>query len=254
MGVIHAFMTSPNTKEQAIDLAHGGKLIFFTEDVSSAPTIANDVDALLHWLGVPKGFTVYLWWRDDPRHIKAHEWPSKTTVNGGWAVPGIPEVFIYRSEEYDRVLIHEVIHAMKWDWTMPSTPLPCWGLGPNAQVSPHLCEAWTELYAEWLWCGWHNVPWKTQRIWQDHQAVQILARQGTRSWSENTNVFAYYILKAALAPHMEFLWLFGNGMTHTERTNVLCKLTSPELARLRAKVQHTPAKAISMRMSVETKK
>jgi hypothetical protein len=91
-------------------------------------------------------------------------------------------------------------------------------------------------------------------IWQDNQAVQILARQGTRSWNENTNVFAYYILKAALAPHMEFLWLFGNGMTETERTNVLCKLTRPELAKLRAKAQQTPTKGISMRMSVETKK
>jgi len=224
-------------------------LLLLTQDERTAPKTASEVDAMLAWLGAPSGFTVHLWWRDDPRRITATEWPGKRTVNGGWAIPGEPKVYVYRSEEYDRVLLHEMIHAMEWDWKMPKAPLPCWGLGENAKVFPALFEAWTELYAEWLWCGWHNIPWEDQRTWQDYQAVQVLARAPTQ-WTENTNIFAYYVLKAALAPHVAFLWVFGNGLTEAERMNVLCQLVAPELARLRHTAEHTTPEALSMRMSM----
>ena len=240
-------MNDPATQSIAIDLPGGGKLLLFTQEPDTIADIANEVDDLLQWLGTPVGFTVYLWWRDDPRMLEADEWPSKRNVNGGWAIPGSTVINIYRKEEYDRVLLHETIHAMEWDWTMPETPLPCWGL-EGGQTMPHLFEAWTELYAEWLWCGWHNVPWETQRQWQDYQAVQILARQ-TNAWNENTNLFAYYVLKAALAPHIEFLWVFGNGITEEERYNVLCRLTTPKLEELRARAKHARPERMSLCMS-----
>ena len=161
-----------------------------------------------------------------------------------------PNVYIYRVEEYDRVLIHETIHAMKWDWEMPETPLPCWGLAQDAVVAPALFEAWTELYAEWLWCGWHDVPWEDQRAHQDDQAIQLLARAPS-IWNEDTNLFAYYVLKAALAPHVAFLWVFGNGATPDERQRVLCGLVEPELRRLREVAAHTTPRALSMCMTVK---
>ena len=240
-------MEDPITKGTVVELIAGGKLLMFTKEPDIIPTIAKEVDALLKWLGTPVGFTVYLWWRDDPRMLQASEWPSKRNVNGGWTVPGTNVVYVYRKEEYDRVLIHETIHAMEWDWKMPDTPLPCWGL-EGGKTMPHLFEAWTELYAEWLWCGWHNVPWETQTQWQEYQATQILSR-ANKPWIENTNVFAYYVLKAALAPHIEFLWVFGNGITEEERYGVLCRLTSPELERLR-KITVVP-EPMSLRMSVQ---
>lgn len=241
-------MEDPKTESLAFELPNGRRLLLLTHTPEEAPRIAEEVNALLEWLGVPTGFTVHLWWRDDPRRIEATEWPGKRTVNGGWAIPGQPNVYIYRSEEYDRVLLHETIHAMEWDWQMPETPLPCWGLGSEPTVQPALFEAWTELYAEWLWCGWHNQAWSRQREWQDYQAIQILARAPPR-WSENTNIFAYYILKAALAPHIAFLWVFGNGITEQERQRVLCDLVEPELLRLRTEAAVAEPEALSMRMT-----
>ena len=242
-------MEDPATEGVAIDLPAGGKLVLFTQERNTIADVANEVDALLQWLGTPVGFTVYLWWRDDPRVLEADEWPTRSNVNGGWATPGSTVINIYRKEEYDRVLIHETIHALEWDWKMPETPLPCWGL-EGGQTAPHLFEAWTELYAEWLWCGWHNVPWEKQRKWQDYQAIQILARQGNKAWNENTNVFAYYVLKAALAPHIEFLWVFGNGITDEERYTVLCRFTTPKLEEFRAHVRSKNTNAIPERMSL----
>lgn len=208
-----------------------------------------ETNALFAWLGVPPGFTLILFWRDDPRNIAADEWPSRRSVNGGYTYPGSNNIIVYRQEEWDRVLIHETIHAMKWDWDVPAKPMPCWGLGSNAVLAPHLFEAWTELYAEWLWCGWHNKSWDVQYAWMCTQARQILARQGSRPWNENTNIFAYYILKAALAPHIGFLWALQNGMTPAERAHVLCDLVAAPLAALRSDAIHEAPTEISMRMT-----
>lgn len=241
-------MKDSRTQSYTVDLTTGGKLVLYTQDQQSIPNIAQTTDALLRWLGTPEGFTVYLWWRDDPRRLANNEWPSKDSVNGGWATPGSPNVHIYRQEEWERVLIHETIHAMKWDWIMPQNPLPCWGMNHDDHISPYLAEAWTELYAEWLWCGWFNKSWDKQRKWQDHQAIQILAR-ASPTWKENTNIFAYYILKAALAPHTEFLWVFGNGKTPEEKNRVLCTMVKPHLERLRQHAKSETTSAISMRMT-----
>jgi hypothetical protein len=231
-----------------IEMDKGTHLRLFTETLSTVQECANACNALLQWLEVPQGFTVNLWMIDWPRQIAEDEWPSRASVNGGWAIPGSNQIFVYRMEEWQRVLLHETIHARKWDWHMPTQPSPCWGFSEQDTVYPHLFEAWTELYAEWLYCAYYNLSWATQRAWQDAQALQILARTGTK-WTEDTNIFAYYVLKACLAPHIAFLWAFRNGHNDQERAYVLCTLVSPRLAELRAKAKHTKQRAISMRMT-----
>lgn len=239
------------TRAEVYDLpASGAVLVLYTQQSArQSVAVAAQVDGLLAWLGVPAGFTVYLWMRDDPRRLGRDEWPNRRNVNGGWTIPGTRAIFVYRAEEYERVVIHETIHALEWDWVMPSTPLKCWKFQDGATVSPHLFEAWTELYAEWLYCGYFNVPWAAQREWQTYQAVQILARRNGDAWKEDTNVFAYYVLKAALAPHMAFLWMFGNGKTAMERHRVLCEWVSPELDRLKALARTARKEPFSLRMT-----
>ena len=251
-GVITDFLGKPQTHQIAFDLTCGSTLLLFTQGAANeSATVANETNRLLQWLGVPSGFCVFLVYREDPRWLRKNEWPTRRNVNGGWAVPGSNKVVVYRSEEWDRVLIHETIHAMRWDWNMPSKPLDCWGFDDHDKLSPHLFEAWTELYAEWLWCGWHNVPWEKQREWQDFQAMQILARE-PENWNENTNIFAYYVLKAALAPHIAFLWTSGTNVSSTEQSYILCDLVSPRLHELRSKISQRVD--FSLRMTVTDKK
>jgi hypothetical protein len=210
-------------------------------------SLASHVYALLSWLGTSRPFHVVLWWREDPRVLEATEWPTRRHVNGGWTSAGSNAIFVYRSEEWDRVVLHEMIHALEWDWQMPDKPFPCWGLGNVATVYPALFEAWTELLAEWLWCSWHQVSWTAQRQWQDNQAIQILGRQ-TGTWEENTSIFAYYVLKAALAPHFAFLWIHGVG-TAKEREHILCHLTGPTLMALRNKARQRKPVKLSLCMT-----
>jgi hypothetical protein len=57
-------------------------------------------------------------------------------------------------------------------------------------------------------------------------------------------------LKAALAPHFEFLWVFGEGKTSEEKQYIMCGLVTPELNRLRTLAKYTKPQDISLRMSV----
>ena len=253
-GLIEQFMDEKDTNAYSIQINNDRIVNIFTKDTHSQSInrTASEVDRILSWLGAPQKFTVNLWLIDKPRSIDAHEWPSRTSVNGGWTQQESNEVFIYRKEEWDRVLIHEMIHALGWDWQMPTNPLPCWKFKDTDVLYPHLFEAWTELYAEWLWCGWKNISWKAQRKWQDEQAIQILARRNIRNeWKEDTNVFAYYVLKAALAPHMEFLWVFRNGTNTEEKLYVLCELIQPHMRKLEEKAYTIKPKKISMRMTIK---
>lgn len=213
-------------------------------------TVPEQAIQMLTWLGAPKGFQVYLFWRDDPRDAEADEPLSPENVNGGFAVPGISKVYVYRSEEWDRVMLHECIHALGWDWA--NFPIqPCWNLPSSSKLMPTLFEAWTELFAEWLWCLWYAPPedtkgdtWKQQRSWQDQQAIHVLARyKGV--WNETTNVFAYYVLKAALAPHMDLLLLLGNEVNQLE----ICELAGKGIQQLRDRAKHVKPSALTLRMT-----
>jgi len=249
-GTLGTFVGNPDVQGTAWDIGPHTVLFYGThQDQSKAKDIVTECGKLWDWLGAPRPFTLVLWWREDPRHIAAGEWPSRKTVNGGWTTQVSSAIFVYRAEEWDRVFLHEMIHALGWDWVMPAKPLACWGLPARSNTVPALFEAWTELYAEWLWCIWHDVSWSQQRAWQDAQAVQILARPQARHWRENTSVFAYYVLKAALAPHIAELLLFGNGHA-AERESILCRLAQPNVAALVARARHVTPVAMSLRMTL----
>lgn len=244
-GLIKNYIEKQEVKAYAFDL-QTAKATLYLWTHKDPLVIADTVERLLLWLGVPEHFKVHLWMCNTPRKITATEWPSRLTVNGGWAIPNQPEIFVYREEEFERVILHESIHALGWDWPVGPKPPSCWNI--HGELAPHLFEAWTECYAEWLFCAWYNIPWKTQLAWQKTQALQILARAPS-PWKEDTNVFAYYIVKAALSPHIEFLLPFQSGKTHEEKMFVLCELVSSAIQSLRDEAQHISPTEISLRMS-----
>lgn len=245
-------MKLPTTKLSAYDLAGGHTVILASHyPLKKNQEIAQETEAIFEWLGVDRPFQIFLWLREDPRQIKANEWPSRRSINGGWTIPGSSAICVYREEEWERVVLHEMIHALEWDWKMPSAPAPCWGAEVGAYV-PALFEAWTELLAEWFWCAWFHVSWQTQRRWQKYQATQILARHDDSKdgkWRENTSVFAYYILKTVLASHMPFLWLHQNGDTEMEREKFLCSIIPSGLKALEIEAESVSPEAMSLKMS-----
>jgi len=185
---------------------------------------------ILAFLGAPDGFKV-TWWRfPADRVVEAGKFPTRAEVNGGWAYRGKPAVWLFREQEWDRVLIHECVHALDWDIIPASSVRTCLqeSLDDEANLVDAIFEAATELNAEWLWCIIHSPvdddtgkTWMKQREWQIYQAGAIIARR-PEHWSEDTSVFAYYVLKAVLALDT-FDFIYG-WLTGTSDTDTWCEL------------------------------
>lgn len=166
------------------------------------------------------GLTAFWWDQPWDRWLPAHTEPGRDHVNGGWAIPGIPEVHVYRREEFHKVLLHESIHALSLD-------VPHEAVGPvrrelerqlGRRLWPHLGEAYTELFAEWLWAiagartlSAARTRWSHQLDCAQRQACQIWARIRTSRQDEDTNVFAYFVLKWVLMQHSAEVLVSADG-------------------------------------------
>jgi hypothetical protein len=166
---------------------------------------------LLAWISQKTPVTWYWWDHAWPRRLPADTLPGKIHLNGGWARPGIPEIHIYRREEVHKVMIHESIHALGLDVPhhLVAGPLASFEAALGRRLWPHLGEAFTELYAEWLWAiadaqtlAAAKRNWSAQLACSETQAGAVWARTRGSSVAEDTNVFAYYILKWVLMQHL----------------------------------------------------
>jgi hypothetical protein len=164
---------------------------------------------ILGWMTTKTPVTWYWWDQDWPRVLPADAIPNKTHLNGGWAIPGVPEVHVYRREEAHKVMIHESIHALSLD--VPHRLIDPIRVRFEADLGrslwPHLGECFTELYAEWLWSVVTGRPWSEQLVCSEGQAAVIWKRIRGLTEAEDTNVFAYYILKWVLMQHIEAVLL-----------------------------------------------
>jgi len=215
-----AWMTSlKNPTWRAVRDAHTGHSIHCISD-RPFEALTRELQYGLHLLGWMSQKTpiVWYWWDQPwPRRLPAAALPQKEHLNGGWAVPHVPEVHVYRREEAHKVLLHETIHALGLD-VSPTLVDPVRSRFEEAlgrSLWPHLGEAFTELFAEWLWtiADAYSLRdakkrWAAQVKCSEHQAAAIWRRIRGTTAPEDTNVFAYYILKWVLMQHLEEV-LFG---------------------------------------------
>ena len=201
---------------RAIRDAKSGHSIHVVSDRPfDSPSLTSDLRLglrLLNWM-TTKTAVVWYWW-DQPwdRLLPANTDPRQEHLNGGWAVPGVPEVHVYRRQEAHKVMIHETIHALGLD-------VPHALVEPvrrqfetlfGRSLWPHLGEAFTEFYAEWLWSIVQpeaKKAWAHQLRCSERQAAMVWTRIRDATADENTNVFAYYVLKWVLMQHQESVLL-----------------------------------------------
>ena len=88
-----------------------------------------------------------------------------------------------------------------------------------------------------------------QLAWQQKQAYAILARS-PQVWKEDTSVFAYYVLKAAVAFEMEdFLVNWLASCVDTEKWCALWNKYKPVFLEKAAHHKNTVSEKLSMRMT-----
>lgn len=229
-----------------------GHRIYVVSDRGSAALLPVLREALriLTWLStVP--ITMY-WW-DNPwaRSIPGKVDPGPEHVNGGWAIPGIPEVHVYRREEALKVMIHETIHARLLDVRadLVTPVLAQFEARLGRRLWPHLGECYTELFAGFLWSLVNGHSWSYQLQCSKKQAGQVWARIHDSRQDEKTNVFAYYILKWVLMQHEEVFF----GRNHSVgRWFAWFEEALPALEALRRTYKDSEIEQLSLAMSCPT--
>ena len=221
-----AWMTSlaANATWRAVRDAYTGHTIHVVSD-RSHDELTNDLRLGLRLLAWMSRRTVTWYWWDQPwpRVLPANTDPRQEHLNGGWAVPGVLEVHVYRREEAHKVLIHESIHALGLD--VPHALVEPVRLRFESEFGrrlwPHLGEAFTELFAEWLWSIASSTKkeardrWTAQLACSSKQAAQVWTRIRDATENEDTNVFAYYVLKWVLMQHVDSVLLAPSAsVTH----------------------------------------
>lgn len=200
-------------KANFIGLSAGNKTIYVVSDRSSIDIKDTLIDGvhLMSWL-TAKPLTWYWWDQPWVRNLPAAIDPGPEHVNGGWAIPGVPEIHVYRREEALKVMIHEAIHALMLDVNreLVGPVLAQFESYLGRTLWPHLGECYTELLAEFLWTIARassiedaRSRWSSQIRCATKQAGQVWVRIHDSKEAERTNVFAYYILKWVLMGHPE---------------------------------------------------
>ncbi len=211
---------------------------------------------LMAWMS-QRPVTWYWWDQPWTRLLPANEDPRKEHLNGGWAVPGVLEVHVYRREEAHKVLLHEMVHALGLD-VKPELVEPVrlrFESLFGRRLWPHLGEAYTELFAEWLWCiarasslGEAAQLWAYQVECSAGQAAMVWARIRDATEDEDTNVFAYYVLKWVLMRTRLTESLIGPN--HAVRFWFTWFLDArEELEQMAARVAHTESELVRMGMT-----
>ena len=216
---------------------------------------------LLAWM--TRGPPVVWYWWDQPwvRVVPAGEDPGRDHVNGGWAVPGVREVHTYRREEAHKVMLHEAVHALLLD--VPQSAVEPvrrrFEAAFGRSLWPHFGEAYTELFAEWLWSiagarslGGARQRWAAQVACASRQAASVWARIRDSRADEDTNVFAYYVMKWVLLRNPEHLAVALVSPTHAVSSWWAWWLESRaslEMAANRAVAAGSEAQALPMGMT-----
>jgi hypothetical protein len=201
-----------NTTWRAVRDPHTGHTIHCVSDRSWSSLTADLILGLrlLAWMSQKTAVTWYWWDQPWTRILPSNTKPRKEHLNGGWATPGVPEIHVYRREEAHKVMIHETIHALGLDVDQASVdPIrPQFEADLGHRLWPHLGEAFTEFYAEWLWSisaasslQDARKRWLSQLACSEGQAATVWRRIRGSTEDENTNVFAYYVLKWVLMGH-----------------------------------------------------
>lgn len=209
---------------RAVRDANTGHTIHCVSDRST--TLTRDLWLglrLMAWMSHGPPLVWYWWDQQWMRVLPAGVEPGRDHVNGGWAVPGVREVHVYRREEAHKVLLHEMVHALEMD-------VPHASVEPvrrrfeaefGRRLWPHFGEAYTELLAEWLWsiAGATSLAaaerrWRAQLTCSAKQAVDVWARIRRSRTDEDTNVFAYYVMKWVLMSEPEHLAVTLLSPTH----------------------------------------
>lgn len=147
-----------------------------------------------------------------------HEHVSQKHMNGGYTYPSNGKIYIYRLEEFPKVMLHETLHHSPMDtriWNAKSLhalysffniswdqcPVNC---STNILPNEAVVETWAEVYQLVFMSMEMGVPFKL--LWEKELQSAILQtakllkfqKDHTPVWKETTHAFSYIVLRSIL--------------------------------------------------------
>lgn len=183
---------------------------------------------------ITKHMTFWLLPFEQSRQFPAKGAPvSPESINGGFTYPSDAEVFVYRMEDFPKVMLHELLHhsAVDSGSTWPPEQLHSlrefFNIAPATRLLPNeaVVETWATLYQLWFIAIDSSLPFKLlyakECEWAQLQTRRLLDHQasfcapcaapggptggtggtgcGARClWKESSNSFAYIRIKTIL--------------------------------------------------------
>lgn len=130
-------------------------------------------------------------------------------VNSAFTYANGNTVFVYRKEELPKVILHETLHHicgidsyLIWKQEHLERMFTIFNIHRETILRPNeaIVEAWAELFQMAFVATHYNMDFATlyekELQWSLVQAKRILAKQGKRTWREETHAYSYYVIKS----------------------------------------------------------
>lgn len=187
----------------------------------------------------PKSMTIVLWWTP----LKKRWSPESTELLGPCQVNSGQTSFsdsrrsisIWRYQEWSKIWIHELLHALNWDsFVKMASP----GCKVHVNWRQRLMrnkwhEMWTELWAVWLHvlfsaqCSFR----KAETLWHDEyehmtRQAHCLDQRGTTLKFDRSAVWSYFVLKYAMVEYGPTMLDLACQVTKAQKpVDRLCEIT-----------------------------
>jgi hypothetical protein len=141
---------------------------------------------------------------------------SEKNINGGYTYTVGNNIFIYRLEEFPKVILHEIIHHTiidtdkKWSKNNIEYLIKLFKIDDRSNFIPNeaIVETWATLFqllfiSEELNISFNEL-YKNELKWSMRQSKRILEHQSTLcnmnecKWNEITNSYSYIVIKTIL--------------------------------------------------------
>jgi hypothetical protein len=179
----------------------------------------RQVTAIQKYFGIDKMFEIYINMCPYERYIDENVMTADH-INGGFTSTIGNKIFIIRSQEFSKVIIHEVLHHCKQihnnDWNISDIMRlkNAFKIGKSTLLVPN--EAVVELWACCIHCLFMSFEYGIHAdiliaAEQEHSLIQcnkIIEKQKKQlnsEWNEDTNSYCYIIFKTIMLCNMHKL-------------------------------------------------
>ncbi len=180
---------------------------------------------LKEYFNINTNFEIFIIMSPYKRYISSDEIIKAKHINGGFTSHKDNKIFIIRSEEFAKVILHEILHHVthidnkdKWNNSHIIKLKLAFNISPKTILIPN--ESIVELWATIFYCMFlsfhykipYNIILNKELDYSIQQYHKILNHQNNKEWFEYTNAYCYIVFKTILLANIKKYNIIHNDM------------------------------------------